>query len=191
MASKHRAGEAKVTLARIVRPRGVKGEVAAQILTDFPERLTKLREVWLSPPGNSPDQDRRVRVRRCWLATSHGGQAIFHFEGCGSIDQAKPLVGCEIQVPMAERAPLPRGKHYVNDLIGCEVFERQRAAPRLDPLGIIRNVNFTGGSAPLLVVDGPAGEILIPFADEICVVIDPARRRIEVVLPEGLRDLNR
>jgi len=31
---------------------------------------------------------------------------------------------------------------------------------------------------------------LIPLAQEICVRVDTAARRIEVVLPEGLRELN-
>ena len=173
----------RITLARIVRVRGIKGEVAAEILTDFPDRLTKLKEVWLAPPAAG--DERKVRVRKCWLATSHGGQAIFHFEGCNSIPEAQALVGSEVQVAFKERAKLPKGKHYVSDLVGCEVFE---AGERL---GSVRDVQFTGGSAPLLVVDAGSGELLIPLAEDICIHIDLAARRIEVVLPEGLRDLNR
>ena len=194
MASSHGA---KVTLARIVRPRGVKGEVAAEILTDFPERLTKLREVWLAAPaqprgGSSAAAagDRLARVRHCWISPSRGVQAIFHFEGCDSIPQAQALVGCEVQVPMEARAKLPSGKHYVSDLVGCEVLERPRGAGQPEPLGTVRDISFTGG-APLLVVESPTGEILIPMVEGICTRVDPAARRIEVVLPEGLRDLNR
>jgi ribosomal 30S subunit maturation factor RimM len=43
---------------------------------------------------------------------------------------------------------------------------------------------------PVLIVDSPAGELLIPLAQEICVRVDTAARLIEVVLPEGLRELN-
>ena len=193
---------ARVTLARIVRARGRKGEVAAEILTDFPERLPRLKEVWLAGTagrGRSAGPDRRVRVRACWLSTSRGRQAIFHFEGCDSIDQAEELVGLEVQVPFQDRAPLPSGHYYVSDLTGCEVWERQPAGAmdRRGPLGektarlgTVRDVQFTGGAAPLLVVESPAGEVLIPLAEEICVRIDPAARRIEVILPEGLRELN-
>ena len=180
----------RLTLARIVRVRGVKGEVAAEILTDFPQRLTKLREVWLVPPGTNA-AEHKVKVRRCWLATSHGGQAIFHFEGCDSIEQAKSFVGLEVQVPLSHRAPLPSGRHYVSDLVGCDVWELVPAGGAAQRLGPVRNVDFHGGGAPLLVVDGPAGELLIPMARDICVSIDTAARRIEVVLPDGLRELNR
>lgn len=169
-----------VTLARLVRARGRKGEVAAEILTDFPERLTRLREVWLWD-GAAP---RKVAVRTCWL---HQQQAIFQFEGCDSITDAEKLVGLEVQVPLSERVTLPAGTYYVTDLIGCEVWE---PATRV---GIVRDVQFTGEGTPgtpLLVVETPAGELLIPLAEEICRRVDVAARRIEVALPEGLRDLN-
>ncbi len=178
----------RLTLARIVRPRGRKGEVAAQILTDFPQRLKQLHEVWLAGPDGA---ERRARVRACWLSPSRGGQAIFHFEGFDSISDAETLVGLEIQVPLSERTPLPTRQHYVNDLVGCEVWERRASGEASERLGAVREVQFPGGGTPLLAVDTPAGELLIPLAEEICVLIDPARRRIEVVLPEGLRELNR
>ena len=180
------ASESYVTLARILRPRGVKGEVAAEILTDFPERLTKLPEVFLADGKAAP---RRVEVKACWLSQSRGGQAIFQFVGCDSIEAAEKLRGLEVQVPLAERAPLPAGRYYVSDLIGCEVFQNGVR------IGIVRDVQFTGGpdapGTPLLVIESSGREWLIPLADDFCIRIDTATRRIEVVLPEGLLDLNR
>ena len=79
-----------VTLARILRPRGLRGEVAAEILTDFPERLPKLREVWLSDRRGAP---RRVRVQRCWLSPGRGGHAVFHFADIDSMEAAESLRG--------------------------------------------------------------------------------------------------
>ena len=148
-----------VTLARIVRARGRKGEVAAEILTDLPERLTRLREVWLWDGASEP---RRVRVRACWL---HKNQAIFHFEGCDSISDAEKLAGLDVQGPLSERVKLPTGKYYVTDLIGCEVWELKEAretketeeakdetissaslasfASSASRLGVVRDVQFT------------------------------------------------
>ena len=83
----------------------------------------------------------------------------------------------------------PAGTFYVTDLIGCEVYERDSGKR----VGQVRDVQFPGEElkgTPLLEVDSPSGELLIPLAQEICVQIDTAARRIEVVLPEGLRDLN-
>ncbi|MGA8870897.1 MAG: ribosome maturation factor RimM [Candidatus Acidiferrales bacterium] len=180
-------------MARVMRPHGRRGEVAAEILTDFPERLTRLKQIYLSDGKRDPARDadanaepmgRRTGVRSCWLSHSRGGQAIFHFEGSDSMSDAEKLVGLEVRIPLAERAPLPGGSYYVTDLIGCEVREQGVA------VGMVRDVEFTGGT-PLLAVDSPQGEVLIPLADEICVNVDLAARRIDVVLPEGLRELNR
>lgn len=173
-----------VTLARIVRPHGRRGEVAAEILTDFPERLLSLREAYLWGDSGEP---RRVSIRSCWLSRSHGGQAILHFDGCQGIADAERLRGLEVQVPIETRLPLPAGHYYISDLAGCEVFERVGSR-----LGTVREVQFTaGGGTPLLVLDTPHGELLVPLAEEICTRVDIAARRIEVVLPEGLRELNR
>ena len=193
--SSGKGGGARVTVARIVRPRGRNGEVAAEILTDFPERLPRLRRVWLARPGGLAGpgaEERRVQVRTCWISTSRGGQVIFHFEGCDSIEQAKALVGLEVQIPIEERAPLPAGRHYVSDLVGCQVWERPRGAGHetQEQLGIVRDVELHAGGTPLLVVESSSGEILIPLAEDICVVVDPRAQRIEVILPEGLRELN-
>lgn len=176
----------RVTLARILRPHGRRGEVAAEILTDFAERLPRLTSAELADDKNPP---RRVAIRSCWLSKSHGGQAIFHFDGCDSIAEAKSLVGLQVQVPIAERVALPAGTYYVTDLIGCEVFD----ACGGKKLGEVRNVQFTGenvAGTPILVVATQGDELLIPLAADICTRIDPPSRRIEVSLPDGLRDLN-
>jgi 16S rRNA processing protein RimM len=172
------------TIARVVRPHGRRGEVAAEILTDFPARLTALTSVRLWDGHSRP---RQVGVRSCWLSRSRGGQAIFHFEGSDSISEAEKLTGLEVQIPLADRLPLAGSSYYVTDLIGCRVRERDTT------VGRVRDVEFTGrevAGTPILVIDAPEGELLIPLAQEICVRIDTAAREIEVVLPEGLRDLN-
>jgi 16S rRNA processing protein RimM len=172
-----------VTLARILRPRGLRGELAAEILTDFPERLPKLREVWLADGRSAPQ---RMKVRRCWLSTSRGGQAIFHFDGIENVEAAERLRGCEVQIPLEERVRLDPGNYYVGELIGCEVWEAGAAAA----MGAVRDVEFPGG-APLLAVETSEGEVLVPLAAEFCIRIDVNAKRIDVALPEGLRDLNR
>jgi len=172
-----------VTLARILRPRGLRGEVVAEILTDFPERLPKLREVWLADGRSAP---RRVRVQRCWLSPRGGGQAVFHFADSNCMEDAERLRGLEVQVPIEQRAQLAAGNYFVSDLIGCVVWE----AGASSALGSVRDVEFPGG-APLLAIDTNKGEVLVPLAAEFCTHIDVKAKRIEVSLPEGLLDLNR
>ena len=175
---------AYVTLALLLRPQGRRGDVAAEILTDFPERLTRLKKADLLDRSS---RRRTVAIRSCWISHSRGGQAIFHFEGSNSIDDAKTLVGCEVQIPAGERVALPTGSHYIGDLVGCGVFEGGQS------VGVVRDVMVAGemiSGTPNLIVDTPDGELLIPLAAEICPRIDTAARRIEVVLPDGLREIN-
>lgn len=173
------------TLARVVRAHGICGEVACQILTDFPERLLELREVWVADGRGAP---RRTAVLRCRLTGGRTKQAVFLLEGVASRNDAEQLAGAELQVPLAARVALPEGRYYVTDLIGCEVFEGETR------LGRVREVQFPGeevAGTPLLVLETEQGELLIPFAMEMCPRIEVGARRIEVVLPEGLRELNR
>jgi 16S rRNA processing protein RimM len=176
---------ANVTVARIVRAHGHRGEVAAEILTDFPERLKGLDHVQLWDGISAP---RTRKVASCWLSHSRGGQAIFHFEGCDSIPEAKKLVGLEVQVPFSERMKLPDRSYYISDLVGCEVRGPDGAA-----IGLVSDVRFTGedvAGTPILLVASARGEVQIPLAQDICVNVDVATRRIDVNPPEGLLELN-
>ena len=193
-----------MAVARILRARGNKGEVAADLLTDFPERLTKMREVFVGPAGGR-EEPRRIGLRCCWLSQNHRGQAVFHFEGVSTISEAEKFRGLDVLLPFEQRVTLPAGQYFISELIGCSVFEHPGAPPVISSsasssaetpalLGTVRDVQFPGegiSGTPLLEVETTGGEVLIPLAADICTKIDTAARRIEVELPEGLRDLNR
>ena len=191
-------------VARILRARGNKGEVAVELLTDFPERLTKLKDVYIGPAGGKMEP-RQVALKNCWLSQNHRGQAVFHFEGVNSISEAEKYRGMEILLPFEQRVTIPAGQYFVSDLIGCSVFENSVATPAVASspcslgeapslLGTVRDVQIPGEEfpgTPLLEVETSQGDLLIPLAVDICTRIDIVARRIDVVLPEGLRDLNR
>jgi 16S rRNA processing protein RimM len=192
-----------VLVARILRARGNKGEVAAEILTDFPERLTRLRDVFVGH-ADGKNEPRRISLKSSWLSQNHRGQAVFHFEGVESISEAEKFRGLEVLLPFEQRVTLPAGQYFVSDLIGCSVFENPAFVPIVSSspcslaeapslLGTVRDVQFPGeeiSGTPLLEVETSRGEIMIPLAVDICTRIDTAARRIDVALPEGLRDLN-
>src|SRR6266481_5919614 len=115
-----------VTVARILRPRGNKGEVAAELLTDFPDRLKTLRELFLADGKSAP---RTIQLKAFWADRNHPGFGVFHFDGFCSINDAEKLRGLEIQIPFEQRVALPAGKYFVTDLIGCSVFELPFAQP--------------------------------------------------------------
>jgi len=189
-----------VTVARILRARGNKGEVAAELLTDFPERLPETKEMSLRAESGAR---RGVVLREFWVDRNHSGKGVFHFEGVDSINDAEKLRGMEVQIPFEQRAEAPSGSFFVTDLIGCSVFELAASASPVSSspcslaeapalLGKVRDVYFPGEGqpgTPLLAVDTWRGELLVPLAEDICTTIEIAARRIEVRLPEGLRDL--
>ena len=200
-----------VALARILRARGNKGEVAVELLTDFPQRLKDLKEVFLgdgASDGERGGAPRRAGVKEFWVDRNHPGQAVYWFERCASISDAEKLRGLDVLIPFEQRVVLPAGQYFVEDLVGCSVFEvaaagaRDGSAVASSPcsmseapalIGSVIDVQATGeeqAGTPILVVDVRGAELLIPLAEDICKRIDVLGRRIEVVLPEGLRDLN-
>jgi len=177
-----------VWLARVRRPQGRKGEVLAEILTDFPEKFAERRQLWLLPAsgaGASAAAPRKIDLANHWL---HKGGIVLHFAGVDSISAAEELKGMLVAVPQSERAPLADDETYIGDLIGCVLVDV--AGAEAVTVGEIENVDRSGGAAPLLVVRGARGEVLIPFAKSYLRRVDLEGKRVEMALPEGLVDLN-
>jgi 16S rRNA processing protein RimM len=175
-------------LARIRRPQGRKGEVFADILTDFPEKFSERRQLWLlseNASGGRALAPRQVTLVNHWL---HKGGIILHFSGVDSISDAETLSGLIIAIPRAERAALAEDETYIGDLIGCTLVDIAPTEPIV--VGEIEDVDRAAGPVALLVVRGAAGEILVPFAKTYLRKIDLQARRVEMALPEGLTDLN-
>jgi 16S rRNA processing protein RimM len=170
-----------IAIARVLRPQGRKGEVLAEILTDFPERFARLERAFLDEPGASPGA---VTVEDAWF---HKGKVVLKFAGVGSIGDAEQLRGRYILVPEEERIPLSAHQYYLSDLEGCQVVVESGGPRRV--VGTVTEVQQTGGVDLLHVSDG-AREVLVPFARAICKVIDPEARLIVIDPPEDLLDLN-
>lgn len=173
-------------LARIRRPQGRKGEVLAEILTDFPEKFSDRRALTLLNPSGQPL--RTVQLTNHWL---HKGQIVLHFEGICSISDAETLNGLIVAIPAAERAPLSEDEFYIGDLIGCTLIDC--ATGTEIPLGTITDVDRSSGPVPLLVLTPATGpksdEKLIPFAKAYLRQIDLASGTVKMNLPEGLAEL--
>ncbi len=118
----------------------------------------------------------------------HLGRLVLKFQGVDSITEAEQLVGCELQIPAADRAPLAPGSAYVSDLAGCTVWDAKHEPPQA--VGVIADVQFGAGEAPLLVVRSKKKEFLSPFAAEYLQSLDLPGRRVEMRLPEGLLDVD-
>jgi 16S rRNA processing protein RimM len=170
-----------LTIARILRPQGRKGEVAAEILTDFPERFQQRQTVFLEVPGGVPQS---VTLEGGW---PHKGRIILKFSGVDSIDSASRLRGRAVLIPWEDRTPLPQHHYYHSELRGCRVVWERGGRE----IGTVESVEPTGG-VDVLHIRPPEGnaEVLIPLAQEICTRIDVASRTIVIDPPEDLLELN-
>ena len=190
-------------LAHILRPQGRKGEVLADLFTDFPARFAQHPHVYLAPTGfadgdNSPSNahPEPVEIVSHWLPTGrNAGRVVLHFSGIGSITQAETLAGKEVVVPSRERMPLEEDAVYVSDLIDCLLYDGATLLGSIESMQFPANADGTRQlehAAPLLVVRGTDGdELLVPFAKSYLVEINTAAKMVRMDLPEGLADLNR
>jgi 16S rRNA processing protein RimM len=164
----------------VVKTQGRRGEVAAEILSDVPDRFSigmKLQAL----PREAGDR-RELEVEELW---PHKGLLVLKFAGVDSISEAEALVGCELQVPRSQRSQLETGWSYVSDLVGCVVFDGECE------IGRIEDVQFGAGEAPLLIVrDAVAKLVEIPFAEAYLESIDIASKQLRMQLPEGLLEVN-
>jgi 16S rRNA processing protein RimM len=187
-----------IVLAHLLRPQGRKGEVLAELFTDFPERFEDQRRVFLAAPGFDGDEAeaRSAEVVAFWLPVGKNeGRVVLQFAGIDTISDAESIAGLDLLVPREERQPLEDESVYISELVGCTVYDGST------PVGVVEDVQFAmtadGGrrlddAAPLLAVTSSDGdEILIPFAKAFLVAVNTDAKRIEMRLPEGLVEVNR
>jgi 16S rRNA processing protein RimM len=162
-----------VAIARIVKPRGLIGEVTADILTDFPERFDRLKQVTAVMPDASRCE---LKIEGHWFQSN---RIVFKFSGYDSIEQSETLRDAEICVAESETIELDTDEFYDWQLVDCEV-----EAVTGERIGKVRELIRTGGTE-ILVVDGEK-EFLVPFAATICVEVDVENKLIRIDPPEGL-----
>jgi 16S rRNA processing protein RimM len=162
-----------ITIGVVVKPQGRKGEVLVQPLSDRPDRFESLRRVFVPAPGGPA---RAVGVTNQW---PHKGRVVLKLEGVDSIDEAEKYRGIELRIGEDELEALPAGSYYHYQLKGLKVED-----PAGRPLGVAADVLVTGGEAPVLVVKGAGGEVLIPMAEAFIRQVDLEHGRIVAVNPE-------
>ncbi|MGE5110590.1 MAG: ribosome maturation factor RimM [Acidobacteriaceae bacterium] len=172
-----------ITVARVAKTQGRRGEVAADLFTDFPERFEERRHL---SALLSDGKRRQLYLEQFW---HHKGRMVFKFAGIDSIEDAEALIGSEIQIPAAQRAELEEGSVYISDLKGCVVTARSGNEPSRS-LGKIDDVIFGAGEAPLLAIREGKKEYLVPFVEKFVEKMDLTRREIVLVVPEGMLELD-
>jgi len=165
-----------VAIARIAKPRGLRGEVVADVLTDFPERFENLEEVFLLKPNK---ERLSLKIEEAWFQND---RVVLKFAGFDTIEKAETLRDCEVCVAESDAVELAEDEVYEWKLIGCavETIDGKK-------LGTVSEILRTGAT-DVLIIAGAEKEYLIPFAEAICVEVDVDRKLIRVDPPDGLLD---
>jgi len=163
-----------VTIAKIAKPRGLKGELVADLLTDFPKRFGGLEDVTAVMPDGSRLE---LKIEKAWF---QNGRIVLKFQGADSIEDAELFRNAEICVAESEAVQLESEEYFDWHLEGCTVEMVDGTQ-----LGKVRELMRTGGTENLVVEGGEKG-FLIPFAEAICIEVDVENKRIVVDPPEGL-----
>lgn len=162
-----------IKIGKIRGPWGREGELEIESYSPFPERFSKLKEIFI---GSKTYKISKIRY--------FPKKIVIKIEGIDFIEDALKLCSNEIEIPEEEIYSLPQDYFYLHDLEGCSVFLKDG-----EKIGFVDYV-WEMGESTLLAVSSQKGEILIPFAKSICYSIDIKEKRIEIDPPEGLLDLN-
>ncbi len=167
-----------LTIGRITKPQGIRGEVIVAVETDFPSRFLEAESLLIQHENGEPVSYAVEQIR------PHKGRFIVKFKGVADRNDAESLRDSLVVIPEADRYQ-EDDFFYFDELEGMEVMTQDGRY-----LGSVQAVLPNPGHDILVVRDG-TGEILIPFGQAICTDVNRQKRIITVDLPEGLEDINR
>jgi len=163
-----------VTVGRIGRPFGVKGQVKVRPLSDVPGRFEALTDVQLVAKDGRTLETSVTHVRHA------GTELIVGFAGLTTPEEAKVWSGGLVQAPRGPAPALPSGQYYECDLVGLEVRSDQG-----QPLGVLEEIWDLPGNHVFVVRQG-SKETLIPAAKEWVTAVDLDRRMMTVRILSGM-----
>lgn len=144
-------------MGAIVGPHGIRGDVKLRPLTEFPERIPKLKELRLRFPDGHEELRKILKVR------SQHDVFLVLFEGVATRNDAEALRGCQTVIPLEDAAPLAEGRYYEYQILGLRVV-----TPDDEELGTVREI-IPGASNDVYV----AGEYMIPATHDAILRLAP------------------
>lgn len=170
-----------IVLAKVLRSRGNRGEVLIRLETSDPGQFETGGSFTLRHPGGA---SRELVLDAAW---QHQDRWVLKFRGVESIDEAEALRGFEVSIPADQRRQADDDEFFFNDLIGLRMLDQTSR----EDIGQVESWQETGGPILLVVKTAAGEEILVPFIEPVCPVVDLEKGEILAALPEGLRELNR
>ncbi len=169
--SPHSSEPVFLTIGHLQRPHGVAGEIAMQVITDFPERIRKGKTVFLGT-DYTPIKILQTRWKQDLM--------LIKFEGYSSREEVAKLTNLDVFTRVKDLPSLPAGEYYHHQLIGLQVFEGDTL------LGTISEILVTGANDVYVVSSLYNSEILLPAIESGIISIDLEANRMQVIIPDGL-----
>ena len=163
-----------LTVGRVRRTHGLKGEVLVDLLTDFPERLRTGTSLFAG------DRHKPLTVRSM---RTHPRGMLLAFENVDSLEAASQLKDCLLYVSAFDQPLLAKGEYYHHQLLGLRVFDEHKGY-----LGELSEIIVTGANDVYVISDPGGKEILLPAILEVIQNVDLVRGEMKVHLLPGLLD---
>jgi 16S rRNA processing protein RimM len=161
-----------LVVGKVRRPHGVHGEVVAEIYTDFPERLSPKRSIYLG------EKHEKLVISS---QRQHNEGLLLSFEGVTTPEQAGRYRNQILSIDAGEISDLPEGEYYFHELLDLDVIDE---AGNL--LGKLTEVLETGANDVYVVTDPSGSELLIPAIPEVILDVDLDAKKMRVHLLPGL-----
>ncbi len=168
-----------IALGKIVRARGLKGEVQVYPYTNNPNNFLEYGDLFV---GSLEKGFKAMTLKKVQRVDNKRVMAFF--EGIGDRNQAEALIGCEIFVPREKLPALSEDEYYWNDLIGLLVITNKG-----EKVGRITDI-FETGAHDVYVIKGEMGEVLVPAIDEVVSKIDLKKGLMVIDPVPGLLEAN-
>ena len=167
----------RVTVGRVIRPHGLRGEMVVAVLSDVPGRLAPGNKLLMAREEGGPAEPVVVESER-----PHKTGAVLRLAGVTSPERVEELRGRWLEVERSEVPAAPPGTYYHFELLGCRCFDGGRE------LGEVVDLAEDGGGLLLIVTDGER-RVPVPFVTAFLREVDVAAGRIDLDLPPGLVDV--
>jgi len=165
-------------LGKIVKKYGLKGELLAKIDTDEPENYENMESIFLEIKG-------KLIPFFLNASTLHKATTLrLDIEDIDSLEDADPLIGKSIYLPLDSLPELTGNKFYFHEIIGYKAVDKDKGE-----IGIIKAVNDQAPQAFFIIEDDRQNEILIPVSDQFIDKVDRENQTIFFNTPEGLIDI--
>jgi 16S rRNA processing protein RimM len=166
-----------LAIGKVRRPHGVRGEVVAEIYTDFPEKIIPKTTIFLG------EKHSKFTIKS---SRQHNEGLIIGFEGVNSPEEAGRFRNQVLSISSLEASELPEDGYYFHDLLGLAVEDEEGK-----PIGSLVEILETGANDVYVVKNDAGHELLLPAIREVILKVDLNSKKMKIHMLPGLADTDK